>query len=82
MSAGALQFLFQLRFLYVHVGTDPGTDDAAAQGGVTGMELAICQEFVTLMGGTLEVESQPGRGSKFELGITLPKKPFTNRSKK
>ena len=38
--------------------------------GGAGLGLAICQELVTLMGGTLEARSTPGRGSTFS--FTLP----------
>jgi PAS domain S-box-containing protein len=36
----------------------------------TGLGLILCQEFVTRHGGTLHVESEPGRGSRFM--FTLP----------
>ena len=38
--------------------------------GGAGLGLAICQELVILMGGTLEARSKPGRGSTFS--FTLP----------
>lgn len=43
---------------------------ATAHGG-TGMELAICQELVGLMNGTLVLESQKGMGSNFEITMAL-----------
>lgn len=41
-----------------------------AQG--TGLGLAICSNLVRLMGGTLEVESVFGKGSKFSFRLNLP----------
>ena len=41
-----------------------------AQGG-TGLGLAVCQQLVSLMGGTLRVESEPGKGSEFILTLKL-----------
>jgi len=37
----------------------------------TGMELAICHEVIAFMGGDLNVESQPGIGSNFDITLTL-----------
>ncbi|MVM33111.1 response regulator [Spirosoma sp. HMF4905] len=44
--------------------------DAPLEGG-TGIGLALCQELVRLMQGTISVESTPGRGSSFCVDLPL-----------
>ena len=60
MSAGQVERLFQ-PFTQVH---------ADGHFGGTGLGLAITRRLCRLLGGEVTVESQPGRGSRFE--ITLP----------
>ncbi len=47
-------------------------DDGAEEG--TGIGLAIVKEYIGLMGGTVDVESSPGKGTIFTLKIPVSKK--------
>jgi signal transduction histidine kinase len=41
--------------------------------GGSGLGLAICQRLITMMSGTIRVESSPGSGSRFWIDLQLPR---------
>ena len=48
--------------------------DASSEGGA-GLGLSICRRLCELMGGQLDVVSEPGLGSSFNLQLKLPREP-------
>ena len=54
---------------------EQGENNIARRYGGTGLGLAISRQLAELLGGYLDVESQPGKGSRFSLGIPLVRAP-------
>ncbi|MEZ0371414.1 MAG: ATP-binding protein, partial [Candidatus Sericytochromatia bacterium] len=53
--------------------TQVGASERRAEG--TGLGLSICRRLLQMMQGEIQVESQPGRGSRFWFELDLPAKP-------
>jgi signal transduction histidine kinase/ActR/RegA family two-component response regulator len=49
-----------------------GDDSSTRQHGGAGLGLAICQQYVRLMGGELDAASKPGHGAVFGFTLDLP----------
>ncbi|HEY0335049.1 MAG TPA: ATP-binding protein [Stenotrophomonas sp.] len=61
----------QLARLFRRFEQAEGAHTQARHGG-SGLGLAICRELATAMGGTIEVDSLPGRGARFRVELPLP----------
>ena len=77
-------FAFEVQVSDTGQGVDPGMrgrlfrrftqgdDSTRKRVGGAGVGLAICKEIVSLMGGEVGAESEPGQGARFWFRLTLP----------
>jgi signal transduction histidine kinase len=63
MTEEAIEKLFKIETSF----TSRGTENEKG----TGLGLLLCKEFVEKHGGTIRVESEPGKGSRFQFSIPL-----------
>ncbi len=57
--------------IFEHFSQADGT--MARKYGGSGLGLAICQRLTVMMGGTIHLDSAPGRGSRFWIDVRLPR---------
>jgi PAS domain S-box-containing protein len=59
------------KHIVIFDGFTQASADTTRQYGGTGLGLAICKKLIELQGGTIIIESKPGKGSSFRFAITL-----------